>query len=404
MTEQSNEPKWYFPANPELQVNSVSINSDGKRCVFGTSNEFGNGVFDVYCMDDDKNVLWKHRISDEPVSQGVFWVSISGDGKYVAAGGKTTEKGSSFGFLMAFCADTGKVLLDKRTPTRVNQVSLNHDGTRLLSVDSHNVQLWERDGNRGFELRDTHDLYPYVLNSAVISQDGKRAVVSGRIYDDSSAGARQPEQKMGAVFSFEAEESGLKRQQTAQLKEASMRVAVVADGDYWAAALHDGTAALFSKDKPCEPIWTYQPDISELHLAYGLDVTITREDEILCAVGANTSGTTKGAVYLLRTSIEAAAKGKQPECMWTQRLLLSANPGVSLDEQGKYVTATDGQPIGDSGKESIGHFYLFDGATGVKQWQYETKKMNWPMMIAQDASAVFAGSDDGSVYYWKLSD
>ena len=74
----------------------------------------------------------------------------------------------------------------------------------------------------------------------------------------------------------------------------------------------------------------------------------------------------------------------------------------SLDNNATYVTATDGKPS-DPPNESPGNFYLFDVLSGEKLWRYQTSQMNWPMMLAADASAVFGGSDDGAVYYWKLS-
>jgi len=35
-------------------------------------------------------------------------------------------------------------------------------------------------------------------------------------------------------------------------------------------------------------------------------------------------------------------------------------------------------------------------------WKQDTSLMNWPMMLAADGKSVFGGSDNGSVFYWKL--
>ncbi|MCF6301542.1 MAG: hypothetical protein L3J52_10570, partial [Proteobacteria bacterium] len=77
-------------------------------------------------------------------------------------------------------------------------------------------------------------------------------------------------------------------------------------------------------------------------------------------------------------------------------------PGVLMDLNATYVSATDGKPDGKTISESSGSFYLFSADTGELVWKYDTPMMNWPMMLARDGKSVFGGSDDGSVYYWKL--
>jgi hypothetical protein len=71
---------------------------------------------------------------------------------------------------------------------------------------------------------------------------------------------------------------------------------------------------------------------------------------------------------------------------------------TSIDADGKYVAASDGYPTGQPAK-----FYLFDADAvgGTKRWHFGTHNMNWPIAISADASAIVAGSDDGTVYYFE---
>ena len=87
---------------------------------------------------------------------------------------------------------------------------------------------------------------------------------------------------------------------------------------------------------------------------------------------------------------------------WSQDTEFGVNPGVSMDKNAQYVTATDGQPKGKTVKESKGNFYLFNVEDGQLQWRYQTNQMNWPMQLSSDGQSVIGGSDDGSVYYWAL--
>ncbi|HEU4686870.1 MAG TPA: hypothetical protein VFS23_00840, partial [Vicinamibacterales bacterium] len=94
------------------------------------------------------------------------------------------------------------------------------------------------------------------------------------------------------------------------------------------------------------------------------------------------------------TGLLLAFTPKQLTPYWTRPLESSPN-STSIDGAGKFVTASDGYPTGKQAK-----FYLFD-ANGNKQWDYTTCNMNWPMVISADAGAIAAGSDDGSLYYFK---
>ena len=137
------------------------------------------------------------------------------------------------------------------------------------------------------------------------------------------------------------------------------------------------------------------------------------------ACGANLTTTTKngvtsdgGFLYLVKSvrmvydenNVRYPAPYYKGVVQWSSDIKYGVNPGVTLDKNATYVTATDGKPLhGASVQESPGAFYLYSVATGDLIWKYDTSKMNWPMMIADDGKSAFGGSDEGSVYYWDLS-
>jgi hypothetical protein len=82
--------------------------------------------------------------------------------------------------------------------------------------------------------------------------------------------------------------------------------------------------------------------------------------------------------------------------LWAQPTKRNPN-STSIDSAGGYVTAADGYP-----DQTPGDFYLF-AASGSLVGSYPTSNMSWPMQISADASAMAAGSDDSSVYYFLVS-
>jgi len=132
------KPTWSYCANAQLQVNSVAISDDGSRCVFGTSNKFGDGVFATYLYKGDGTQIWENPVSTQSMKQGVFWTAISGDGKYVASGGENSD---NKGFLLAY-NDAGTSLLDVKTDSRINQVSLSKDGGYLVACYGNTLEVY----------------------------------------------------------------------------------------------------------------------------------------------------------------------------------------------------------------------------------------------------------------------
>lgn len=395
MQSKNGTPSWSTATSSTFQVNSVATSADGQRCVYGTSSEYGTGQFDVLCYNAAGERLWTNNFSPADATQGVFWVAISADGNYAAAGGEIAK---DKGLLTAYSVKTGQTLLSVSLGSRVNQVSLSADGRYLLAVFSSTVQLYTLDDMKSSYSKTSEvSLNPYYLNSCEISQCGGAAVVSAMLYSDNKSSSTS-----GAVYNY-ANSAGVLTELSKHMLDRAgpMRVAITENNECFGASLHDGSCIVFSPNNLSQPLWQYTPSVSNLSVAYALDMTIDQGGQLIVACGANLYGGDKGGyLYLLRSKWQSEAY--VPELLWDTELEYAANPGVSLDLNANYVTATDGKPS-DPPKESPGNFYLFDLATGKLCWQYPTTQMNWPMMLAADGRSVFGGSDDGAVYYWKLN-
>lgn len=391
-------PSWIVTPDASLQVNSVAVSADGNCCVFGTSNEFSTGQFAVFCYDGAGNQRWSRPVGAAASTQGVFWVAASADGQFAAAGGETSK---TAGFLTAYRVADGLQVLSVTSAHRINQVVLSGDGSLLLAVSDDTVQLYSyADG--AYVLASQQRFAGSYCNSCALSPDGATAVVSCTIYNNASAST-------GQVISLAV----ANRQLTVTGAWASpvgvMRVAIAATGNYWGASLHDGSCALFCPGNVTQPLWTYRPDLPNLSVAYGFDITETAQGRVVLACGTNLSVASPAPVpappggYLYLVESVQDGSTQQPKFCWGSTLAYSANPGVSLAREALTVTATDGKPGNETPgqvSESPGNFYLFDGAGGQQLWAYATPVMNWPMVITPDGAHAFGGSDDGSVYFW----
>jgi hypothetical protein len=391
----SSNPTWTVCPDPSLQINSVAVSSDGSRCVFGTSNEFGGGTFSTFFYDQNGTELWSKPVSKGTDYQGVFWTAVSANGKFVTSGGEVSK---TQGFLLAY-NEPGFCLLDAAPASRINQVSLSDDGQRLAVCYGSTVEVYQlNDAGTKYEILGSKDLSPFTINSCEISGTGNTLVASGIRYIDSSANTTTTE---GRIYAFKVTSNGLETLGTCDPGTGSMRVAISSNGKFWAASLHDGSCMLVHAEHPSYYQWRSVPEKVSLSLAYAVDVTETKDGVVWVACGANVHDTNHaGLLYMVKSQW----KGDRhvPEIKWQQPLLRSANPGVSIDTDATWVTATDGQPISGSTQETPGSFYLFNVRTGEKAWSYDTSLMNWPMQVSADGKHAFGGSDNGSVYYWDL--
>ena len=378
------------------QINSTALSGDGSRLILGTSNEYQEGYFAVYCYDQSGQLCWYQPISQstEPSYQGVFWVAISRDGNYAAAGGERAKSGE--GFLYAYDARSGENLLSLSTDSRVNQVSLTNDGRYLVAAYANKVALFERLGDR-YEAKDTYAVEDQAyVNSAMVSNQGNRAVVSVIQYED---GTTDRSGSVGGVIALNIEDGQFSLHNKTLLDAGSIRVAIIDSGQWWGAALHDGSCAVFNDYSSQLPVWRYTPE-EHTSIAYAFSITATSVNKLYVAYGANIEDSSaKGCVYALESVIEQGVS--KPSLIWKQKTTFGVNPGVNMDLEAQYVTATDGSPSG--GGETAGNFYLFDHSSGEQLWDVPTSMMNWPMSISADGNAIFGASDNGTAYYWHTA-
>ncbi len=400
------QPDWQVVPHSPYQINSTAISERGERCVLGTSNEYDSGDFGVYCYDGYGTQLWFDPIG-ENIYQGVFWVAISNDARVAIAGGANSQSGDRRGFLTAYAAADGSKLLNETLTGRVNEVDISADGAVFVAATGNQLRLYRRQAD-GFELSDVYTLEQQYCISCGISADGARAVVGSYQSDDSSEGAA------GMVQLFDIVDGKLRPAGAASDRLGKiLRVAIVDDGSWWGASTHDGRCAAFcdSSSLPYgQAAWVYTPPDKNLSVAYAFAICKTRGGRVLAACGANEPGAGHGCIFAVDTvRFPSDPTGYRAKLRWLHELQYDPNPGVNMDGEARFVTATDGQPgasqqprLPSGASESPGNFYLFDQQAGELLWQYPTSLMNWPMAISHAGNAVFAASDNGTAYYWRL--
>lgn len=397
------QPSWQVTPQTGLQVNSVAVSPDGQLTVGGTSSEFGTGQFNFYGYNASGSQLWSVPVTAAAVTQGIFWVAVSDDKRFAACGGETSK---TCGFLCILDASNGAVLFkDDQLPARVNQLTFSSDGTLLLADFQHELRLYQFAPNttaapawsQSDRLALTTGFSSY---SAVLAANGSRVWVGAINYNMKPVYTGLVQQivldngKFGAVTSY-AQAQGV------------MRVVTTTDGAYAAAALHDGSCAFFQAVQP-STAFVYKPELAGLNIAYAIAITATSAQQPVIVVGANQGE--GGLLYRVDATQTASEIANfpvwAPVLRWSQSVQYAVNPGVTLDLAATLVSATDGKPDetngGSNQKESPGNFYLFNACSGQQLWQYGTKLMNWPMALTPDGAAAVGGSDDGSIYYWKL--
>lgn len=389
----SSVPAWSVTPQAKNQINSTAISGNGDRLILGTSNEYGSGQFAVFCYDSKGSLLWQHPVtrSPEPIYQGVFWVAISRDGKYAAAGGEISKQGE--GFLFAYEVDSGEILLDSPARGRVNQVSLSEQGDSLLAAFGNQVALFKLQ-DRKYVLADTYAADDQAtVNSAVLCNEGNRAVFSAIQYSDNESSNMA---SFGSVFALNIENDKLSLQDRTDFDTGPIRVSIIDSGQWWGASLHDGSCVVLNDFSETLPVWRYVPE-ERTGVAYAFSIVESEDKELYVTYGANIEDSTYGGcVYALKSEVVYGAI--KPSLMWRGMTEFGVNPGVNMDLAPQYVTATDGTPSGHD--ETVGNFYLFDHKTGTQLWDFPSSMMNWPMPVAANGNAIFGASDNGNAYYW----
>jgi WD40 repeat protein len=368
-------PKWTKTPIAGLYVNSVAISSDGSKVVAGNysfpykaDDAAASKTFQVsmYAWDDNGNQLWSDPFE---VIEGIYWVAISRDGSTAACGGL---EASEQGFIYGYDAVKGARTLSYTPGIRTNMVALSDDGTSLVA-GADAVYLFTRSGST------------WSAPSKVNCPDADDRVIGVGISSDGSwvvAGTYN-----GYVMLMANTAGKLSSLFTWQLTGGSINlISMGAGGTGFAAAGGDNTVYFFNVadfQNSQQPTWSIALD--------GCDscrsVAVCEDASVIAAAG--NVGSSSGTVFLFSN------EGTSAKQLWSQNIQHNPNL-VAVDAAGKYVAAADGHPDG-----TPGCYYLFDAQNhGNQIWSYGTTNMSWPIQIAAQATGVFAGSDDSSVYYF----
>lgn len=384
-------PLWSVsPGSTDYYINSVAVSADGSRTIAGTflhtyattgrrpangalpPGASDTGLFGTYCYDAKGTLRWKDEFNGW---QGVYWVAISADGAFAASGGWFTNTPNYQGFVRAYDAATGAMLLNYPTPARVNQVVLSSDGTWLLAATT-TLLLFQR-VNGAYQLKG--EFNPGGANNTVVaadmSMDGRQIVgadYNGSLYVLTNNGAQL----------------ALGRSWVLPVKGYSHCVRMTPTGASFAAGGAGGFLYLFDVGSFLAgggPALQYQ--VANGGSVYG--VAVADDGSAVAGVSnLNPGSDVGGMVYLIERH------GCLAGLAWSFQT--ERNPNcVSLNLRKGMLAVADGHPDGQPG-----NFYLLEMATGALRWKYPTSNMSWPIQIAANGSAVVGGSDDSRVYYF----
>lgn len=372
---------WQAAPHAGYYINSVGISGDAGTVVAGTffhsysdterrvGASGNNGTFGIYCWDRTGTLQWSNTFDGY---EGVYWATLSGDGGWAASCGWYSSTPAYNGFIAAFQGGDGSVALDYyKTPSRVNQVVLNADGS-VLAAGGDQLYLFFRSGTM---FSATPATLPVASGDSVISvgisADGQW--VAAGTYD-------------GVVLLVKVV-NGVpvsSNKWTPATSNTVHSVAMSANGQGFAVGMKNGEFLYFDCvdfiGGGTAPAWTQT--LAGASSVYG--VAIAADAGFVSAVG--NIGTGGGTVAVFDNG------GGTATLRWQQTL--TANPNsTSIDSEGVFVAVADGHPDG-----TPGHFTLFNAASGSQIWAYTTGNMSWPIQLAGNAMACVGGSDDGNVY------
>ena len=390
----SKVPRWKIsPALGLYYINSVAVSADGGRVIGGTFyHQYGadearrgpaaspgkatspeNGRFGVYAYDAAGAPLWQDEFAGW---QGVYWVGISADGSRAAAGGFMSATAPQ-GFLRAYDAATGRLMLEEATAQRVNQVALSSDGTWLVSC-AETLRLYRQNGT-GAAAR-------YVLADQFMPNHTMGIVSVGISNDGSTVVAAD---FAGQVRVFGNNGGALVVHATWKVpggapSDFCHMVDLTADGKTFAAGGASGHFYCFDVERF---IATGQPTASFATGVKGAVYGVAMEGNGSRFAGVVNDGAA-GTAYI----VSLVNGPPRP----AQRFALAHNPNsIVLNAAAGLAAVADGHPDGTPGS-----FTLFDLAARAPRWTCVTGNMSWPIAIAANGSAVVGGSDDSHIYYF----
>ena len=353
--------------------------------------------FGVYFYDDVPKVQTDRvdpKWSDEfKAWDGVFGVAISGDGKIVAGSGWFDRNGDTkLGLLRAYDAESSsagalKVLLDFKDITqRVSWVSLSNDG-RVLAAVADDVYVFVREGDafkpEPVALGVSEVAKQYMTNVAVHPTGAWLAACdhSGHVY-----AARLNNGVIENLVTWPA------------LKEYPfLSVAIASDAGKFVVG-GGNLVFVFDFNEFMAQGASYQPKEFDTapegesgvpedqpgKLAENVRWVATSADGTLITVVAN------------RSNLDGKLFARNGDLTPRWHVAIDNSPNsTSIDAAGLFVAMADGWPTSTPAK-----FHLFNASDGKKRWESGTLSMNWPIVINTNGDAVVAGSDDGTVYYF----
>jgi len=400
------QPAWTQHLSTEYFVNSVAISDDGSRVVAGTfyhdysqglsaspsapdarapgqhpeapppapSGISPNGIFGIYCYDGSGNLLWS---DPEEMFEGVYWVAISGNGAVAAAAGWYSDSPNSTsavqGLLKIYDAVNGAVLLNYTAiMARVNAVALSEDGSVAVAIAGSTIYVFSQQNGVYNPTPATVVLPSGTPQAIAVNPSGQWLAAcdnQGRVYLILNSGQTL------STYQWQIPGSD---------PPTIHSVAIAGGSNYFVAGATNGNVYVFDlasmMSSPAAPV---------AHLTVSANVSIRW---VACSGNAGLIT----AVYNFQSAGMLAAlsfDGQNLTNLWQAKLNQMPN-STSVDALGQYVTAADGY-------EGAGDFYLFTGASGQSMGYFQTSAMCWPMFLSADGSAVAAGSDDGSVYYFS---
>ncbi|MFL6447053.1 MAG: WD40 repeat domain-containing protein [Bryobacteraceae bacterium] len=368
-------------AADDYMVNSVAISADGSRIVAGTyyypfdgtQRMRTDGTFGTYCYGSNGIRHWADEFAGD---EGVYSVAISADAKIAVAGG--LRQGGKYGrsrptlaFLRAYDVATGKVLLDFRDPqfnTVVDSVAVSDNGGVIAAGTKTSLYIYSVN-NGAFPATPA---VPFgvtkAIESVAVAPDGSWFAACGKngnVY----TGAVKPGAVNDPVVWTEPAHTHF------------VSIAIARSGNQFVVA-GGNVVYLFDRNSVANGYRArYElPASSGTSIRF---VSISTDGTLVTAV-ANAGEA--GILFALTVGANTLSLA------WSFPSTHNPN-STTMDKAARYFTLADGYP-----DDVPGSFSLFK-ETG-KVWEYTTTKMNWPMVISADGSAIAAGGDDNKLYFF----
>jgi WD40 repeat protein len=412
------QPLWFKRLSDIFWINNVAISPDGTHVVAGTfihdyRNKTGvkghpnvQGRFLLHVYENAKTPADPKKVEPKWIDEldvwdGVFGVAISGNKTVVAASGwlEKTAFGAR-GLLRAYDVNPNadgspKVLLDYReSSARMSWVVLSEDGNTLAAV-ADDVYVFIKGGSGQFntvpvklgvsEIANRHctnvALHPTGRWLAACDSSGHvhaARIENGRISEQVTWTAPMPKPVPFNSVAL-ASDAGTFIVGGGNLVYLFDFAALMRDGERYKPIAFDTALG--------EPDGTVPKDKDDGRLQENVRWVATSADGSLMTVAANRRSDTNPFTGVLI----GFGPGLREE--WRRRLDRNPN-STSINATGTLVTSSDGFPTFKPAA-----FSLFDGK-GNPLWHFGNHTMNWPMFISADGSAIVAGGDDGTVYFF----